>query len=175
MFSDVRRKDANTRLRSSWFWRRGEPQMLLFRNPVTQNDEQQHNNPRVWFAWRAFPGLAGLSVSSASDGDVKQYVLYHKTGPNQWSRIVYTRCVIIRSHTIICCVITVSSNQLSSTFCISLRPIIMSSNAEGAMYYLADLTLVFLVIYVKTAFSLVPLEERSGATLGWKTFLQKRK
>lgn len=51
----------------------------------------------------------------------------------------------------------------------------MSYNAEGAMYYLADLTLVFLVIYVKTAFSLVPLEERSGATLSWKTFLQERK
>lgn len=51
----------------------------------------------------------------------------------------------------------------------------MSSTAEGAMYYLADLTLVFLVIYVKAAFSLVPLEERSGATLSWKTFLQKRK
>lgn len=31
------------------------------------------------------------------------------------------------------------------------------------MYYLADLTLVFLVIYVKTAFSLVPLEERRSA------------
>lgn len=51
----------------------------------------------------------------------------------------------------------------------------MSSTAEGAMYYLADLTLVFLVIYVKTAFSFLPLEERSAATLSWKTFLQKRK
>lgn len=65
------------RLKSSWLWRGGEPQMLLFREALSLT----MNNSATKMP-SAVSAAAASSVSAPSDGDVKQYVLYHKAGAN---------------------------------------------------------------------------------------------
>lgn len=73
-----REKAVSMRLRSSRLWRGGEPQMLLFREALSL----KMTNNSATKTPRAVSAAAASSVSAPSDGDVKQYVLYHKAGAN---------------------------------------------------------------------------------------------
>lgn len=66
------------RLRSSWLWRGGEPQMLLFREALSL----KMTNSSATKTPSAVSAVAASSVSAPGDGDVKQYVLYHEAGAN---------------------------------------------------------------------------------------------